>query len=63
MVSNAALGANLKTKLVYSNLVIFNLFLIHGRLAPTDNKKPLANTPRKGLTKDSYSSRRMAHAG
>ena len=37
-VSNAVLGANSKTKLLNSNLAIFNLFSILGALALTSNK-------------------------
>ena len=33
------LGANSKTKLLNSNLVIFNLSSIFGRLAPASNKE------------------------
>ena len=38
MVLNVMLGANSETKLLNSNLVIFNLFSILGRLAPTSNE-------------------------
>ena len=48
MLSNAMLGHKSKTELLNSNLVIFNLFSILGRLALTSNKEKLTRTGREG---------------
>ena len=51
IVSNAMLGANLKTRFLNSNFMIFNLVSILGGLAPTSNEETVGQNAPKEATK------------